>query len=222
MWNRWPFLLRASPLNTFMVYQWRKMLKHVQISPHRNRSDSVSLRSSISSSSSLCGSPEPHDSLRPSSRASSYCSLNETMPQVIKNTNICFRFSTVIRVCNYIILIKCTRTHTHKHKQTRIEIAINLKSNGWRFASAYKHTYKYVSGERGPFSHPHVNFPPKTQKLWLKLLRSNKNIESTNAIYYGVATAVFANEQTQTIATHPQVHVPTFIRLLFLFSASVV
>lgn len=61
---------------------WMKMLKHVQISPHRNRSDSVSLRSSISSSSSLCGSPEPHDSLRPSSRASSYCSLNETMPQV--------------------------------------------------------------------------------------------------------------------------------------------
>lgn len=60
------------------------MLKHVQVSPMRNRADSVSLRSSISCSSSLCGSPEPADihSLRTASRASSYSSLNEIAPQV--------------------------------------------------------------------------------------------------------------------------------------------
>lgn len=60
------------------------MLKHVQISPLRNRSDSLSMRSSTSCASSLCGSPEPSltDQLRPVSRASSYCSLNETVPQV--------------------------------------------------------------------------------------------------------------------------------------------
>ncbi|XP_055305667.1 uncharacterized protein LOC129570190 isoform X2 [Sitodiplosis mosellana] len=58
------------------------MLKHVQISPHRNRSDSMSLRSATSCASSLCGSPEPPmDSLRSSSRASSYCSLDNTIPQ---------------------------------------------------------------------------------------------------------------------------------------------
>ncbi|XP_026844692.1 uncharacterized protein LOC113565774 [Drosophila persimilis] len=62
------------------------MLKHVQISPLRNRSDSVSLRSSsIASScaSSMCGSPEPPtDHLqRTPSRASSYSSLNEQPPQ---------------------------------------------------------------------------------------------------------------------------------------------
>lgn len=63
------------------------MLKHVQVSPHRNRADSVSLRSSTSCASSLCGSPEPPiDSMRPSSRASSYCSLSETAPQVSQNT----------------------------------------------------------------------------------------------------------------------------------------
>lgn len=60
-----------------------QMLKHVQVSPHRNRSDSLSLRSSISCASSLCGSPEPpSDIIRTPSRASSYCSLNETAPQV--------------------------------------------------------------------------------------------------------------------------------------------
>ncbi|BFF93498.1 uncharacterized protein DMAD_11345 [Drosophila madeirensis] len=61
------------------------MLKHVQISPLRNRSDSVSLRSSsIASScaSSMCGSPEPPtDMQRTPSRASSYSSLNEQLPQ---------------------------------------------------------------------------------------------------------------------------------------------
>ncbi|XP_041448185.1 uncharacterized protein LOC111076295 [Drosophila obscura] len=61
------------------------MLKHVQISPLRNRSDSVSLRSSsIASScaSSMCGSPEPPTDLqRTPSRASSYSSLNEQVPQ---------------------------------------------------------------------------------------------------------------------------------------------
>ncbi|XP_075150020.1 RA domain-containing protein rau [Haematobia irritans] len=60
------------------------MLKHVQISPLRNRSDSVSLRSSTSCASSMCGSPEPPtatDLQRTPSRASSYSSLNEQLPQ---------------------------------------------------------------------------------------------------------------------------------------------
>ncbi|XP_017063022.1 uncharacterized protein LOC108102507 [Drosophila eugracilis] len=61
------------------------MLKHVQISPLRNRSDSVSLRSSSHASScasSMCGSPEPPTELqRTPSRASSYSSLNEQLPQ---------------------------------------------------------------------------------------------------------------------------------------------
>lgn len=56
------------------------MLKHVQISPLRNRSDSVSLRSSCASS--ICGSPEPPTELqRTPSRASSYSSLSEQLPQ---------------------------------------------------------------------------------------------------------------------------------------------
>ncbi|EDW76358.2 uncharacterized protein Dwil_GK15415 [Drosophila willistoni] len=61
------------------------MLKHVQISPLRNRSDSVSLRSTSQASScasSMCGSPEPPTDLqRTPSRASSYSSLNEQLPQ---------------------------------------------------------------------------------------------------------------------------------------------
>ncbi|KAH8404343.1 hypothetical protein KR222_002882 [Zaprionus bogoriensis] len=61
------------------------MLKHVQISPLRNRSDSLSLRSSSNASScasSMCGSPEPPTELqRTPSRASSYSSLNEQLPQ---------------------------------------------------------------------------------------------------------------------------------------------
>ncbi|XP_053957357.1 uncharacterized protein LOC128862717 [Anastrepha ludens] len=58
------------------------MLKHVQISPLRNRSDSVSLRSSTSCASSICGSPEPPTELqRTPSRASSYSSLSEQLPQ---------------------------------------------------------------------------------------------------------------------------------------------
>ncbi|XP_036321894.1 uncharacterized protein LOC118735946 [Rhagoletis pomonella] len=58
------------------------MLKHVQISPLRNRSDSVSLRSTTSCASSICGSPEPPTDLqRTPSRASSYSSLSEQLPQ---------------------------------------------------------------------------------------------------------------------------------------------
>ncbi|XP_037960220.1 uncharacterized protein LOC119689456 [Teleopsis dalmanni] len=58
------------------------MLKHVQISPLRNRSDSISLRSTTSCASSMCGSPEPPADLqRTPSRASSYSSLNEQLPQ---------------------------------------------------------------------------------------------------------------------------------------------
>uniref|UniRef100_A0A1A9WX91 Ras-associating domain-containing protein n=1 Tax=Glossina brevipalpis TaxID=37001 RepID=A0A1A9WX91_9MUSC len=58
------------------------MLKHVQISPLRNRSDSVSLRSSNSCASSMCGSPEPATDLpRTPSRASSYSSLSDHLPQ---------------------------------------------------------------------------------------------------------------------------------------------
>ncbi|XP_017860194.1 PREDICTED: uncharacterized protein LOC108611879 isoform X2 [Drosophila arizonae] len=50
------------------------MLKHVQISPLRNRSSSCA--------SSMCGSPEPPtDMQRTPSRASSYSSLNEQLPQ---------------------------------------------------------------------------------------------------------------------------------------------
>lgn len=61
-----------------------QMLKHVQISPLRNRSDSLSIRSTTSCASSLCGSPEPpSEQLRATSRASSYCSLNDAVPQVI-------------------------------------------------------------------------------------------------------------------------------------------
>uniref|UniRef100_A0A1B0BLU3 Ras-associating domain-containing protein n=1 Tax=Glossina palpalis gambiensis TaxID=67801 RepID=A0A1B0BLU3_9MUSC len=58
------------------------MLKHVQISPLRNRSDSVSLRSNNSCASSMCGSPEPSTDLpRTPSRASSYSSLSDHLPQ---------------------------------------------------------------------------------------------------------------------------------------------
>ncbi|XP_058124083.1 uncharacterized protein LOC131281828 [Anopheles ziemanni] len=69
------------------------MLKHVQISPMRSRSDSLSMRSSTSCASSLCGSPEPpNDQLRSHSRASSYSSLNETIPQTtIKIYTACLR-----------------------------------------------------------------------------------------------------------------------------------
>ncbi|XP_049549305.1 uncharacterized protein LOC125960142 [Anopheles darlingi] len=69
------------------------MLKHVQISPMRSRADSLSMRSSTSCASSLCGSPEPpSDQLRSHSRASSYSSLNETIPQTtIKIYTACLR-----------------------------------------------------------------------------------------------------------------------------------
>lgn len=163
------FIRHLAYVEYLLSCEWRKMLKHVQISPHRNRSDSVSLRSSISSSSSLCGSPEPHDSLRPSSRASSYCSLNETMPQVIKNTNICFRFSTS-DTCAIISFVSKMHTHTltqansHKSNIKWLPICKRISTN----------INIHVSGERGLFSRPHVNFP--NQKLWLKLLRSSKTI----------------------------------------------
>lgn len=72
------------------------MLKHVQISPLRNRADSISLRSTTSFSSnsscasSLCGSPEPSNDfeLKASSRSSSYSSLNESVPQVMNGISI--------------------------------------------------------------------------------------------------------------------------------------
>lgn len=69
------------------------MLKHVHISPLRNRSDSLSLRSTTSCASSICGSPEPLSELqRTPSRASSYSSLNETPPQTtIKVYTGCLR-----------------------------------------------------------------------------------------------------------------------------------
>lgn len=69
------------------------MLKHVQVSPMRSRSDSLSMRSSTSCASSLCGSPEPPgEQLRSHSRASSYSSLNETIPQTtIKIYTACLR-----------------------------------------------------------------------------------------------------------------------------------
>lgn len=77
------------------------MLKHVHISPLRNRSDSISLRSSTSFSSansscatSLCGSPEPSSEyeLKASSRSSSYSSLSESVPQTtLKVYTACLR-----------------------------------------------------------------------------------------------------------------------------------
>lgn len=86
--------LNSSKLSSFKIYSEIsfQMLKHVQISPLRNRSDSISLRSSTSFSSSsscassLCGSPEPSNDydLKTSSRSSSYSSLNDSVPQVSK------------------------------------------------------------------------------------------------------------------------------------------
>ncbi|CRL00428.1 CLUMA_CG013694, isoform A [Clunio marinus] len=76
------------------------MLKHVHISPLRNRLDSISLRSSatLSSSSScttsLCGSPEPHSDtqLNTQSRSSSYTSLTESISQTtLKVYTACLR-----------------------------------------------------------------------------------------------------------------------------------
>lgn len=71
------------------------MLKHVQISPLRNRADSLSIRSTTSCASSLCGSPEPpssHECTRTPSRASSYSSLSETLPQTtIKIYTACLK-----------------------------------------------------------------------------------------------------------------------------------
>lgn len=76
---------------SFCFWNYLQMLKHVHISPLRNRSDSISLRSSTSFSSansscatSLCGSPEPSSEyeLKASSRSSSYSSLSESVPQV--------------------------------------------------------------------------------------------------------------------------------------------
>lgn len=69
------------------------MLKHVHISPLRNRSDSISLRSSTtfsmtsSCASSLCGSPEPptDSQISTPSRSSSYSSLTDSNPQVNKD-----------------------------------------------------------------------------------------------------------------------------------------
>lgn len=87
------------------------MLKHVHISPHRNRSDSISLRSSTSFSSStnsscatsLCGSPEPSNGdfeLKASSRSSSYSSLSDSVPQV-RSTFFYFfiKLMTETRLC---------------------------------------------------------------------------------------------------------------------------
>lgn len=72
-----------TQLKSYLIILLFQMLKHVQISPHRNRADSLSLRSSTSCSSSLCGSPEPpSDHQRTPSRASSYSSLNEQISQV--------------------------------------------------------------------------------------------------------------------------------------------
>ncbi|XP_063701134.1 uncharacterized protein LOC134831347 [Culicoides brevitarsis] len=72
------------------------MLKHVQVSPIRSRADSLSIRSSTSCASSLCGSPEPGseppESLRSHSRASSYSSLSEPVPQTtLKIYTACLR-----------------------------------------------------------------------------------------------------------------------------------
>uniref|UniRef100_A0A1A9X274 Ras-associating domain-containing protein n=1 Tax=Glossina brevipalpis TaxID=37001 RepID=A0A1A9X274_9MUSC len=60
------------------------MLKHVQISPLRKRSDSVSLRSNNSCASSMSGNAEVAADLpRTPSRSSSYLCLSDYLPQAI-------------------------------------------------------------------------------------------------------------------------------------------
>jgi hypothetical protein len=80
-------LISFKSHSIIVSFSFLQMLKHVQISPPRNRSDSISLRSSTSFScaSSLCDSPEPSTNdfdLKTSSRSSSYSSLNDSVPQV--------------------------------------------------------------------------------------------------------------------------------------------
>lgn len=99
-----------------------QMLKHVQISPLRNRSDSISLRSSTSFSSnsscasSLCGSPEPSNEyeLKASSRSSSYSSLNESVPQVRQT------------FCNFLQL--CGNYHLHR-KDPSLSLGLFVSSS---------------------------------------------------------------------------------------------
>lgn len=82
------------------------MLKHVHTSPLRNRSDSISLHSTTSSaSSSKCSSPEPTNEpqTRILSKASSYLSLTESVPQVRNNKlfNMTFVWDLVTSVCSH-------------------------------------------------------------------------------------------------------------------------
>lgn len=96
-------IIAASPPKIYIKLQSPpinfQMLKHVQISPLRSRSDSVSLRSSTSFSSnssctsSLRGSPELSNDyeLKMLSRSSSYSSLNESLPQVRNAVNLIVR-----------------------------------------------------------------------------------------------------------------------------------
>lgn len=107
-----------------------QMLKHVHISPLRNRSDSISLRSSSSSSScasSICGSPEPpNDShTRTPSRASSYSSLNESVPQVNKkkiilNTLATFIATILIKLDMHLLNVTVTNARCKWSQNTRI------------------------------------------------------------------------------------------------------
>lgn len=84
------------------------MLKHVHISPMRSRADSISLRSSASSSltscaSSLCGSPEPL--MMTPSRSSSYSSLNESIAQVMYMMNCFLNAEDILNNGRAIMLI---------------------------------------------------------------------------------------------------------------------
>lgn len=90
-WFLFALLFQHLQINFFIFFLISEMLKHVQVSPIRSRADSLSIRSSTSCASSLCGSPEPGseppESLRSHSRASSYSSLSEPVPQVSYNCN---------------------------------------------------------------------------------------------------------------------------------------
>jgi hypothetical protein len=97
-------IVRFNVALNYFPYFHLQMLKHVQISPLRNRSDSISLRSSTSFSlnsscaSSLCGSPEPSSNdydLKTSSRSSSFSSLNDAAPQVKEILHCHFNYSAI-------------------------------------------------------------------------------------------------------------------------------
>lgn len=143
-----------------------KMLKHVQISPQRSRVDMVSLQSSTSTScaSSLCGSPEPSiESYRSPSHTSSFCSLSETLPQVILWWSIQSFFQQAMgdsllflgsdgEVFNWILCPK-------KMRLRRIE----LKQSGWEYFRNHTKFKYHWPGQLGPLTHSYSKYE---YKIW--------------------------------------------------------